>query len=912
MSSYENKSESGSCILQEIDLPQNVESKRGQGNDDRGKSVEELKPRVPLPCLSAECDAMVEREQRMLTLPGAELSSAVPVASISEKDLHSLRLSLQVLVDLFRLFGFSGDASTSLAGTLKTWSEQAAHCGWLKWTKYKLAAFFASQTAQELPKNPVKGSSDLAHKLFGGRVGRWLDLVLSPKRCVTLEQQRNRWSLLTSILQSKKGMPRPDEAALETAIQDTVKTLTNHTEHIPRISFPMWGDRAQGDAVDRWVSFSDLQDRCRSVVKEIFSGSRFHSRDLLRPFMPSLSANYNRTRNQLGTFGHLFDLGLLRRPGDDRQTSLYEAINGDTQSSATLFVAPVFERVRGEEARTMSEEHFRLSNQDLLQQRFSTMYFKALKLAMKEGPFVEPVALPEALKVRVISKGPPLTYFCLKPLQRHMWSTLRANRAFTLIGEPVTDSLLQRVLGTNLAPGQAYLSGDYKAATDNLRKELSECVWEQYCDTCCIPLALRELGLRALTRHIFVDPETGTETSQMAGQLMGSIISFPVLCIVNAAVCSLAMTLTDYRARRHYRLDELPLLINGDDCAFLASDTCRRAWEQIALMAGLEPSVGKTYWSREFVNINSTNFVVEPEEFLVADTEDLTMGQPVDFLTSDPHTATLYRLSHELSKRRAAAHVETHLTLHQVGYVNLGLLLGLKRSGGRAAAFDVDEDMGSRQAELLSLAADCVDPVSLHRRFLAENESQLDFFRKHHIPFYVPKQYGGLGLTPVGDYQPSRLDKRIVRAMVLSATIRDPSGHRLTSLTPLQLLAGSSEVREMGRRGPQPVVLKEAAMVHLHQLSTQVLSSSGLPLSGHWTLDLMERDPLELGQFYLWVLMMYPEFAVNANPEVQLLHSIQHNANCWRWYQRRVASLPPPFAVLRQRRFLHDLVLEWS
>jgi len=325
---------------------------------------------------------------------------------------------------------------------------------------------------------------------------------------------------------------------------------------------------------------------------------------------------------------------------------------------------------------------------------------------------------------------------------------------------------------------------------------------------------------------------------------MGSIISFPILCIINAAVCKLAVDLTDGPKRNN--LSAYPLLINGDDCAFVASEECKSAWEKIALMAGLEPSVGKTYFSKDFVNINSTNFLVATA------TQDSGLDYDMEF--------------------------------RQVPYVNLGLLYGLKRSGGKADLNDVDVDLGSRHVELLRLAAGCVSEDDLTRKFVNHNWSSLKTFRDNRIPWFVPKQYGGLGMqeTANPDWRMSRMDRRICTAMVLGELPRPPS----------------------------PVVVKDVALLHLHSLTSEVLYASGVDVhSGHWSLNLEQEDPLKMDPLYLWFLMMTPEHVITMRPEDAVWVSIQQNRRVWTYYESKLDMHGRAFDEIRPRKFLHNVEL---
>jgi len=333
---------------------------------------------------------------------------------------------------------------------------------------------------------------------------------------------------------------------------------------------------------------------------------------------------------------------------------------------------------------------------------------------------------------------------------------------FKLIGQPVTEEYVLDRMGLDLKEDEAYLSGDYKAATDNLRSWTSIAVVKALAQELRLGATEAALYQRGLTEHVFhtqnarpnhdedgypvvylengeAMPAQGPQlepgtVAQQRGQLMGSIVSFPVLCIVNAAICRWAMELAQGAV---IPLRDARLMINGDDCAMRSKKRVYMFWRELAAAVGLEESVGKTYLSREFVDINSTSFRREEEAFDIT-----TTGRD-----GNPRTR------------------KTHL--RQTRYINVGLILGLKRSGNKAGLSDQDDkesNISARAHELLRLA-----PPHAHehvmRAFINVHREVLDKMR---LPWYIPEWLGGVGL-PAGPWgKPSDLDLRIARRILIN------------------------------------------------------------------------------------------------------------------------------------------------
>jgi hypothetical protein len=224
-------------------------------------------------------------------------------------------------------------------------------------------------------------------------------------------------------------------------------------------------------------------------------------------------------------------------------------------------------------------------------------------------------------------------------------------------------------------------------------------------------------------------------------------------------------------------------------------------------------------------------------------------------------------------------------------------LLGLKRSGGKEGFLEYDTDLGARHAELLRIANDCVDVHKLHRAFLTANKETLAFFKSVDIPWYVPKAYGGLGLTnPDGGM--SYVDRVICTAMILG------------------WFPGA----------PKPTILKEQSLIRVHFWTQKLLTASGIDMEGSWTLDTATPDNLELSPMYLWLLLQAPELSVGQVEADMMRELIQKNTEVWRWYQHQLVNrkksgahaserlktslgLPVPFDEILPRKFIHSTAI---
>jgi len=223
------------------------------------------------------------------------------------------------------------------------------------------------------------------------------------------------------------------------------------------------------------------------------------------------------------------------------------------------------------------------------------------------------------------------------------------------------------------------------------------------------------------------------------------------LCLANYTLCRVAMeaeaSITrsgDFR-RQLLSPSRIRLLINGDDLIFQCGAFGRRVWSWVGRhVFGLIESVGKTYWSAEFLEMNSRLHYYDPREDpdreVLVQRLDGSWGRTLDYIRTTP-------------------------------LINMGLLKGVKRSQGVVGVVDVvrsdrEMDLGSRMA---ALDSECQTgggfgygvKRAVRRAFLAEH---MELLRQVRLPWYVPQRFGGLGLIGT----PSDMDVRCMRAAAFS------------------------------------------------------------------------------------------------------------------------------------------------
>ena len=444
-----------------------------------------------------------------------------------------------------------------------------------------------------------------------------------------------RLSFLQTIIQSKALMVRPDEQFVRYAEIKTFEKLTGTKVFqqivrgdIPEIKISLdckqmqdFGNQCTGSSTEHLQSpdFRDKMPRLdtnsseqykrtyikralRRTVESLFP-SKYTDQHRLAYTLPSASANYNFTRKEFGALGHLLPIA--------------QRLNVRPNHSLISFAKVEKYRVdygysRSEEMIVDDENKYEVDVRELTK-RVYEFRKQVFQEALEEIPYAVPLGLSEPSKVRVITKGPPATYAILKPLQKFMHNQMRKIPQLALMGKEVDKTIINGMFKI-IHGNELMLSGDYSDATNELKMWVSEATTDAVIDVLGLGDYEATLVRKSLTEHVmrlYSPPEDRkskprfTEAKQTEGQLMGSILSFIWLCIVNLTLMWITKENNDDEI---IELRDLQCLVNGDDCLIALNKHGKRAWEIFGQLMGLKPSVGKVFYTNEFCTLNSRMF----------------------------------------------------------------------------------------------------------------------------------------------------------------------------------------------------------------------------------------------------------------------------------------------------------------
>jgi hypothetical protein len=226
-----------------------------------------------------------------------------------------------------------------------------------------------------------------------------------------------------------------------------------------------------------------------------------------------------------------------------------------------------------------------------------------LEAVYGEKEYAVPDVSGELMVVQSAGKPRPLTKFSqesllLKPLHKTLYDHISAQR-WLCRGDVTAEKLQKAGFRYDENEDTVLVSGDYASATDNLPIEIAEVILECAREGAqWVPKSVWEHAFKSM-RPVLWNLEYDLEVVARTGQMMGSLLSFPLLCIQNYVAFRWARHLSNEGGR-------LPVIINGDDILFQSSRRFASTWMNVVNEVGLEVEKTKTSVDASFGTLNST------------------------------------------------------------------------------------------------------------------------------------------------------------------------------------------------------------------------------------------------------------------------------------------------------------------
>ncbi len=363
-------------------------------------------------------------------------------------------------------------------------------------------------------------------------------------------------------------------------------------------------DPLQGDSEEDMVLLDEIMENLRPILSSLNKTLTSELTDFFRNpkkeiHKASESASFESSRKGGGQAGFIRRQFELKGIRESEQLFSMTEHSGPTKGPAGVHFNQVSKTTaRVGELQDLEE----ILDAEIAKARFNVPIYRAQVEAVLE-PF----------KVRTISKGESLPYYLAKRVQLVLHGAMRKMEPFRLIGRPLDVPDLweiRRETEKYMDSSQEWLSIDYSAATDGLSARLSSEIMKTLLRTLFWENpSLYRMMLGVLAPHEVHYPKVAgvqlPPVLQKNGQLMGSVLSFPILCLAN-----LGLYLTVRRRLNEFAPMKLMLksvLVNGDDMLYIGS---RAEWDlhkELGARIGLQMSPGKAYIHKRYANINSTS-----------------------------------------------------------------------------------------------------------------------------------------------------------------------------------------------------------------------------------------------------------------------------------------------------------------
>jgi len=246
-------------------------------------------------------------------------------------------------------------------------------------------------------------------------------------------------------------------------------------------------------------------------------------------------------------------------------------------------------------------------------------------------------------KMRAVTMQTSVAKQKFSAVHRAAYDHLSGTFDFIVRGQVKIEDFL--AVSDDIREGEQLISGDYVSSTDNLNLDAVVAVVEVLAED--LDEELGEELVRSFRDILLaVDEQKTTFVEVVRGSMMGNLVSFVVLCLLNKICLDMAQWPGDTQAwgpKADRTLDHglRASRINGDDSIFCASEEMFERWLRATASVGFVINQAKTMRSERFVDLNSHTFDVRKKRIL---------PKPCFGFVKTLHTATPESIFPDLAK----------------------------------------------------------------------------------------------------------------------------------------------------------------------------------------------------------------------------------------------------------------------
>jgi len=151
-------------------------------------------------------------------------------------------------------------------------------------------------------------------------------------------------------------------------------------------------------------------------------------------------------------------------------------------------------------------------------------------------------------------------------------------------------------------PGEDFISGDYTAATDNIYLPAVQTIIDEISSCPELTVEERSVLLGSFDNLRYRENANAGLRSIKRGSMMGNLVSFPLLCLLNKSSFDIACDIRNGSDRSRVGR------FNGDDCIFCGDSNFFRVWKSVTSRYGLIVNEEKTGCSKRWLDLNSQTY----------------------------------------------------------------------------------------------------------------------------------------------------------------------------------------------------------------------------------------------------------------------------------------------------------------
>ncbi|QJT73670.1 RNA-dependent RNA polymerase [Botrytis cinerea ourmia-like virus 4] len=213
-------------------------------------------------------------------------------------------------------------------------------------------------------------------------------------------------------------------------------------------------------------------------------------------------------------------------------------------------------------------------------------------------------------KIRVVTMQGAKVKRVLRPVHNALYSYLSSFGWLVRgdVGEADFEAIIR-----DKREGESFISGDYEQATNFICTDSVQAIVSVIAEDPHLSDEERKVLIGSFD-NVTVVSRTGDLVCVVRnGSMMGNLVSFPLLCILNKCCYDISRRVEAYTGGFEY-VDRVGRF-NGDDCAFCGTDSFFQIWRDTTSRYGLVVQEQKTGISDRWIELNSESYDSEKHRF---------------------------------------------------------------------------------------------------------------------------------------------------------------------------------------------------------------------------------------------------------------------------------------------------------